>query len=118
MRKALLLTVFIASATAFSRSADLLTEAPAVAHKVAPAYTPEAIQAGIEGAVVLYAEIGVDGRARRLRVIKGLGYGLDQQAIAAVRRWTFYPGMKNGVPATTPVTIQVEFHLAGSPSRV
>jgi periplasmic protein TonB len=118
MRQALLLTVLVALAIASSPSADLLTEAPAVTHKVAPVYTPQALQAGIEGAVMLYAEIGVDGRAHRLRVIKGLGYGLDQQAIAAVRRWTFNPGMKNGLPATTPATIEVEFHLAGSPSRV
>jgi periplasmic protein TonB len=118
MRQALLLIVLMASAMAVSRSADLLTEPPAVAHKVAPAYTPQAVQAGIGGAVVLYAEIGADGRAHRLRVIKGLGYGLDQQAIAVVRQWTFYPGTKNGVPAATPATIEVDFHLAGSPSRV
>jgi TonB family protein len=118
MRQAILLTVLIASAKASSRSSDLLTEPAAVAHKVAPAYTPQAVQAGIEGAVVLYAEIGVDGRAHRIRVIEGLGHGLDQQAIAAVRQWTFYPGMKNGVPDTMPATIEVEFHLAGSPSRV
>jgi periplasmic protein TonB len=118
MRQALLLSVLVASAIASSRSADLLTAPPAVAHKVAPAYTQQAIQAGIEGAVVLYAEIGIDGGAHSLRVIRGLGYGLDQRAIEAVRRWTFYPAMKNGVPATTPATIQVEFHLAGSTSRV
>jgi|SRR5579885_2269518 protein TonB len=118
MRHAVLLTVLVASAIASSRSVDLLTEAPAVDHKVAPACTSQAVQAGIEGAVVLYAEIGADGRARRLRVIKGLGYGLDQQAIAAVRQWTFYPGMKNGVPATMPTTVQVEFHLARPRNRV
>jgi TonB family protein len=118
MRKALLLTALVASATAFSRPADLLTAPPSVARKVSPAHTPQALRAGIEGTVVLYAEIGVDGRARRLRVIKGLGYGLDQQAIAAVRRWTFYPGMKNGVPATTPATIEVEFHLPRPTNRV
>jgi TonB family protein len=111
--RALLLTTLVAFSGIVSRAVDLPTQAPAVAHKIAPAYTPQAVQAGIEGRVLLYAEIGTDGRAHRVRVIKGLGYGLDQQAIAAVRQWTFYPGRKNGTPAIAPATIEVEFRLAG-----
>jgi protein TonB len=111
VRRALLFFGFTLFSAASLLAADLLTQPPALSHKIAPTYTPQAIQAGIEGAVLVYAEIGVDGRAHRLRVIKGLGYGLDQQAIEAVRRWEFYPGTKNGVPATVPATLQVEFHL-------
>jgi TonB family protein len=118
MRRTVLLSVLATLAAAGPRSADLLTQAPAVAYKVAPTYTPQAIQAGIEGSVVLYAEIGVDGRAHRVRVIKGLGHGLDQQAMEAVRQWEFYPGTKNGIPVNTPGTVEVEFRLATQPTRV
>ena len=90
---------------------DLRTQAPVVTRKVEPEYSQRARDAGIEGTVVLYVEIGVDGRAHRIRVIKGLGFGLDRKAIEAVRQWEFEPGMKNGVFTNTPATIDVKFKL-------
>ena len=85
--------------------------APVLIYKVPPHYTVEAQQKKIEGAVVLYAEIGPDGRAHKLRVTRSLGSGLDENAIAAVRQWRFRPGMKDGHPVTTASTIEVNFRL-------
>lgn len=94
-------------------------QSPAAIRKVDPAYTPEALAAGIEGTVTLYAEIGADGRPHRIRVIHSLGYGLDKAAVEAVRHWEFAPATRDGKRVAALVTIEVPFRLAADlPVRV
>ena len=85
--------------------------APQLMHKIEPQYTEEARAAKYQGTVVLYVEIGPDGMARNMRVIRGLGLGLDQKAIEAVSTWQFKPGARNGVPVTVQATVEVNFRL-------
>jgi periplasmic protein TonB len=92
-------------------ASDLRTQAPAVILRIEAEYTEAARRAGVEGAVLLYSVIGVDGRAQSIHVIRGLGYGLDEKAIEAVGQWRFDPGVKNGVATGTPATIAVQFRL-------
>jgi TonB family protein len=82
---------------------------PTVITTVPPEYTPEALKAGIQGTVTVYVEVGVDGRAYRARVVKGLGYGLDAKALAALEQWRFIPAKRNGVPVACPATIEMNF---------
>jgi TonB family protein len=82
----------------------LITTAP-------PEYTPEALKAGIQGTVTIGVEVGVDGRAYRARVFKGLGYGLDAKALASLKQWRFIPAKRNGVPVACPATIEINFRL-------
>jgi len=84
---------------------------PTLIKNVPPEYTPEALQAGIQGTVTIYVEIGVDGRAYRARVMKGLGYGLDAKALDALEQWRFSPAKRNGFPVVTPATIEINFRL-------
>jgi len=49
-----------------------------------------------------------------IRVVKGLGFGLDEQAIAAVRTWQFAPALKDGVPVEAITQIDVDFKLPAS----
>jgi TonB family protein len=65
----------------------------------------------VEGTVVLEVIVGVDGKARGLHVIQGLGSGLDQNALVAVRDWHFVPGKRDGRPVEFPIRINVEFSL-------
>ncbi len=90
---------------------DLLTQAPAVMARCAPRYTPEALRASIEGAVVLYLQVYPDGRAHNVKVQSSLGSGLDEKAIEAVKQWRFSPGTKYGKPVVVPATIEVKFRL-------
>jgi periplasmic protein TonB len=99
--------VFIAVAIAAGQTAR--TESPVLVQKVEPEYTDTARQAGVSGTVLLSAVIGEDGRAHDVRVLRGLGYGLDAKAIDAVRKWRFRPGMKNGVVVNTAASIEVRF---------
>jgi len=93
--------------------------APNSIRKSSPEYTESARQARIEGVVLLYAEIGTDGRAHHIRVIRALGYGLDQKAVETLRRWRFEPALRDGVPVAAPATIEIPFHLpAGAGTRV
>ncbi len=62
------------------------TSVPALIFKRGPEYTPEAIRAGIEGRVDLQVTIS-EGRATNIKVVRSLGYGLDQKAIECVKTW-------------------------------
>jgi protein TonB len=85
--------------------------APQLQHKVEPEYSEEARKAKFSGTVVLYIEVDTKGQATNIRVIRSLGLGLDEKAIEAVKKWTFLPGKKNGVPVTVQATVEVNFRL-------
>jgi len=85
--------------------------APRAIYDPDPEYSDEARQAKFQGTVVLWAVVGVDGRARGIRVARSLGMGLDEKAVAAVGGWKFEPGRKGGVPVPVQVTIEVSFRL-------
>ena len=61
---------------------------------VTPVFSKEAERANFKGlgTVQINAVIGVDGRVRNPKVFKGLGLGLDEKAVEAVRQWKFKPG--------------------------
>ena len=56
-----------------------------------PLYSEEARKTKLQGLVLLSVLVGADGRAKEVRVIRGLGMGLDENAIEAVRNWQFIP---------------------------
>jgi TonB family protein len=87
------------------------TSAPSVLVKGEPEYSEEARVAKYMGKVVLYVEIGTDGAPHNIRIVRGLGLGLDETAIDAVSQWKFKPGMRDGVPVTVAATIEVNFRL-------
>jgi len=51
------------------------------------------------------------GQAQAIKVQRGLGLGLDEEAVEAVSRWVFKPGTMNGTPVAVFATIEVTFHL-------
>lgn len=85
--------------------------APRLVHKQEPSYTPGASKAGVEGTVELAIQVWPDGRAHKIRVIRGLPFGLSWAAIQAVRAWRFVPGSKSGEPVKVAATIEVNFRL-------
>jgi periplasmic protein TonB len=75
-------------------------------------FSDEAMKAKYQGVVTLVAIITADGRAADIQIVKGLGLGLDEKAIAAVRTWRFKPALgPGGKPAPVRQTIEVTFHL-------
>jgi TonB family protein len=85
--------------------------APVLIHKREPEYSEDARVARYQGTAVLFVAIGTDGSPHDIRVVRSLGFGLDENAIDAVSDWKFQPGMKDGVPVTVAATIEVNFRL-------
>ena len=82
---------------------------PVILSKVEPVYSEEARQAKVEGTVLLKIIVDVDGRAKDIKVVRGLGLGLDERAVAAVQQWTFAPGKKNGQAVRVEAQVEVNF---------
>jgi TonB family protein len=82
---------------------------PRLLYRVEPGYTKEARAAKLYGTVVLYVEIDPTSRATNFKVTQGLGLGLDEKAVEAVKKWKFKPGEKDGTPVTVAATIEVNF---------
>ena len=86
-------------------------EPPRLVREVRPNYTEEGRRRRIEGEVDLEVVVSRDGRATNIRVVRGLGAGLDQEAVAAVRQWRFSPARRNGAPVDVIVNVSVDFKL-------
>ena len=84
---------------------------PELIYKVEPEFSEEARNAKYQGVVVLSIVVDATGLVRDVRVLRGLGMGLDEKAIEAVSRWRFRPGLFDGKPAATEATVQVSFQL-------
>jgi periplasmic protein TonB len=76
-----------------------------------PDYTEQAREARLQGMCVLGLIVGADGKPRDIHVIRSLGMGLDEKAMAAVRQWTFAPATKDGMPVPVQISVQVSFKL-------
>jgi protein TonB len=77
-----------------------------------PAYTEEARKARAEGIVLIQAIIRRDGTVDSFKVLRGLGYGLDESAINTIAtKWRFKPGTLNGTPVDVQANIEVSFRL-------
>jgi protein TonB len=86
-------------------------EPPRLLTEVKPDYTEDARRRGIEGDVVMEIVVRRDGSVGDVRILHGLGAGLDQQAVSAVRRWKFAPATRRGAPVDVMVEVAVEFKL-------
>jgi len=89
-------------------SADITP--PTVLSRVEPQYSEEARRARCHGTVALEAVVKRDGTVDILRVVRGLGFGLDENAVQALKQWRFKPGTKN-VPIDVALNIEVNFNL-------
>jgi TonB family protein len=80
--------------------------------KPTPAYTDEARRAKVEGEVLLEVVLQASGHIRVLRVVRGLGHGLDESAIQAAEKISFKPAMRDGQPADSTAVLHIIFQLA------
>ena len=83
-----------------------------VLSKPTPDYTDEARTLHIEGEVLLEVEFTATNEIRVLRVVRGLGHGLDESAARAVRAMRFKPALRNGQPVDVRTTVTIVFRLA------
>lgn len=87
--------------------------APTVLTEVKPTYTPEAMERKIQGTMLLGVVILGSGDVGDVHVTRSLDaeYGLDREAVSAMKRWKFRPAMKNGKPVAVEVAVEMTFTL-------
>lgn len=85
---------------------------PVVITQTIPSYTDQAIRAKAQGVVLLQAIIRRDGSVTDFKVLRGLGFGLEEKAIEEIAtNWRFRPGTLDGRPVDVLATIEVTFNL-------
>ena len=88
-------------------------EVPAkIIQYVPPSYPYTALMQGVQGIVTVEVQVTEDGHAAEINVVDGIE-GLNSAAIAAVRKWRFSPGTRNGIPTSTWMTYRIAFRLRG-----
>ena len=83
-----------------------------ILYRPKPVYTTEGIAKKIEGEVLVQVVFKASGEVQVERVVRGLGYGLDEAAEAAARQIKFKPATQNGQPVDFPAIAHITFELA------
>src|SRR5437870_2021909 len=83
-----------------------------ITYKPNPVYTAEARQLKLEGEVLLDVMFGANGQLRVNRVVRGMGHGLDEAALAAANKMRFKPALRNGQPVDSTAIVHVVFQMA------
>lgn len=83
--------------------------APVPISRPAPPYSEQARLYNIQGSVMLRIVVDPQGNVTDARMVKSLGWGLDDGALRAVRKWKFKPGLRNGVPVSVTILVRLDF---------
>jgi protein TonB len=88
---------------------------PIVVYKPAPQFSEEAREAHFSGQVLIYLLVDKNGDPKHIRVVKGVGMGLDENAVEAVRKYKFKPATLDGEPVTVDLYVNVNFQVIETP---
>ncbi|HYM79298.1 MAG TPA: TonB family protein [Candidatus Dormibacteraeota bacterium] len=80
--------------------------------KPTPIYTDEARAKRIEGEVLLEVVFEASGKLRVVRIVRGLGHGLDDSAVHAAEQIRFKPALRDGQPSDSTAVVHIIFQLA------
>jgi protein TonB len=84
---------------------------PSWLKKVEPEFSEEARKAKIGGNVLVYMIVDAHGKPTHIKVIRGLGMGLDEKAVEAMQQSTFHPALENGKPVAVELQVEVNFQI-------
>jgi TonB family protein len=85
--------------------------APVLVHSVNPAYSEEARAARFGGTVTVNFRVDEQGNTTHVRVLRGVGMGLDEKAVEAVKQYKFKPAMEDGKPVEVELNAEVKFQI-------
>ena len=74
-------------------------------------YSDEAREKRINGTCVVSLVVDAHGLPQRVHIVRALGSGLDEKALASVERYRFKPAMYEGTPVPVPISVEVRFRL-------
>ncbi len=84
---------------------------PQLIYSVEPEFSEEARKAKVAGNVMVNLWVGTDGRPSHVHVIQGVGMGLNEKAVEAVKQYRFKPAMENGKPVLVELNVEVVFQI-------
>ncbi len=85
--------------------------APVILFQPEPEFSEEARKAKVAGNVLVYLQVDTNGHPAHVRVLRGIGLGLDEKAMEAVRQYKFKPAMENGHPVAVEMNVEVNFTI-------
>lgn len=85
--------------------------APVLIYSVEPEFSEEARKAKVAGNVLVNLWVDTNGNPSHVHVIRGVGMGLDEKAVEAVKQYKFKPAMENGKPVLVELNVEVNFQI-------
>jgi TonB family protein len=84
---------------------------PILSYAPEPGYSPEAKAAKFEGVVMVSIIVDKNGIPQNVHVTRGVGLGLDEKAVDAVKQYKFKPATENGKPVAVYLNVEVNFEI-------
>ncbi|MCU0658431.1 MAG: TonB family protein [Polyangiaceae bacterium] len=108
---ALVAPVMLAGTRAEAQPAKANVQPPVLQQFVEADYPPEAKEKKLEGSVVLQIEVDVEGKVTNVTVVNPAGNGFDEAAVAAAKKFTFQPALRDGKPIASKIPFKYTFSL-------
>ena len=88
---------------------------PVVMHTVDPKFSEEARKSKFMGVVLINLIVDTNGVPQNVHILRGVGMGLDEQALIAVKQYRFKPAMEGGKPVPVELNVEVNFQIFDGP---
>lgn len=85
--------------------------APVLTHEEEAEFSEEARKAKFSGNVMVSMVVDENGNPKSVRVIRGVGMGLDEKALEAARMYKFRPALKDGKPVKVVISLEINFQI-------
>ena len=92
-------------------TAGSTSKAPVLLKGENPEFNEPARRLKYEGTTRIHLQVGIDGAVSKLAIIRPIGLGLDERALAAVGGYTFSPATKDGQPVAVELDVEVSFDI-------
>ena len=84
---------------------------PVVIYQVEPEFSEEARKAKFMGVVLVNLIVDAHGNPQNVHTLRGVGMGLDEKAVEAVKQYRFKPAMEGGKPVAVELNVEVNFQI-------
>ena len=84
---------------------------PSSSSPPSPSSPKKLAAAKVSGNILVTLQVDAQGRPTHVRILRGIGLGLDQKAIEAVSQYKFKPALENGRPVPVEMNVEVNFQI-------
>jgi TonB family protein len=91
---------------------------PILVFKVDPQFSEQARKEKFNGVVLINFIVDTNGLPRNVHVLRGVGMGLDESAVEAVKQYRFRPAREDGRPVPVELNVEVNFQVFYDPPKI